>query len=126
MPITEGEWTSIQALVARAVGHGGKSHFMTAKVIKRDVPNQLVWVKELGGQAIPMVGFDMSVKYYDTDNTGTVLVRSSISSPKVPNVGESVFIVLEMGAHSLPRCLGTIQGRNWVTREDEAGFGGDV
>lgn len=126
MPINENEWASIQALVERIVGHGGKSNFMTARVLKRDVANKLVWVKELGAQAIPVVGFDYSVKYYDTDSTGTVNVKTVSASVKVPDVGESVFIVLEMGAQSLPRCLGTIQGRGWVTREDETGFGGDV
>lgn len=116
----------MRGLIERMIGHGGKNNFMTAKVIKRDVSNKLVWVKELGPQAIPLVGFDTHVKYYDTDETGQVNVKNSIATPVVPDVGEAVLIVLEMGAHSLPRCLGKIQGRGWITPEDETGFGGDV
>lgn len=126
MPITEGEWASIYSAIGRIVGHGSKKDFMTARVIKRDVANKLVWVKELGDQAIPLVGQDYSVKYYDTDNSGTVNVKTVTATPQVPDVGATVFIVLEMGSQSLPRCLGTIQGRKWIKRDDETGFGGDV
>lgn len=126
MPITEGEWASISALIQRHVGFGGKNHYFTAEVIKTDPANKLIWVKELGSQAIPLVGLDYDVKYYDTDGTGAVTVRNARISPAVPSVGDPVFIVLELGSHSLPRCLGVIQGTNWRTREDETGFGGDV
>jgi hypothetical protein len=126
MAITEPEWASIRALVQRMVGHGGKDNFFSARVVKNDVAKKLVWVQELGNQPIPLVGFDYSVKFYDTNASGTVLPQTAVASPKVPDVGDTVFIVKEMGAQSLPRCLGTIQGRGWILPEDETGFGGDV
>lgn len=124
--ISEGEWASIRSLVEKLVTQltGGRRNFFTARVIKRDDTNKLVWVRELGAQAIPVVGFDYNVTYYDTDSTGVVNRKNAKISPATPKVGEHVFIVLEMGAQSLPRCLGTIQGRNWLTPENEGGFGG--
>lgn len=128
MAITEGEWASIGAMATKIAEKvsGGRRGFLTARVIKRDENNKLVWVRELGGQAIPVVGLDYNVKYYDTDSSGTVNVKKAVISPAVPKIGQNVFIILEMGEASLPRCLGTIQGRNWLESEDETGFGGDV
>lgn len=123
MAITEAEWTSISAMIERIVGHGGKDHFMSAVVIKRDEANGNVYVRELADQAIPVVAHSYKVKYYDTDQTGTVIVKNAVVSPVIPKVGEHIFIVFEMGERSLPRCVGVMQGRNWVSREDEAGEG---
>lgn len=119
--ITEAEWGSIASMIERVVGHGGKDHFMSATVIKRDEANGNVWVRELGNQAIPVVGFDYNVKYYDTDETGTVNVKHAQISPAVPKVGEHIFILFEMGSKSLPRCVGVVQGRNWIASENEQG-----
>lgn len=123
MPITEPEWTSIASLVERMVPQltGGRRNFKTGRVIKRDANNQLVWIRELGDQPIPVVGFDYTVKYYDTDNAGNTVPKTAKISPVTPDVGEHVFIVFEMGEHSLPRCLGTIQGTGWILPEDESG-----
>lgn len=121
--ISEGEWASIAAMVQRIVGHGGKDHFMSATVIKRDVANKTVWVKELGDQAVPVVAHTMNVKYYDTDNSGVINVKNAVVAPAVPNVGDHIFIVFEMGSQSLPRCIGVVHGTNWVASEDETGFG---
>jgi len=123
--ISEPEWASIRALVSRIVPQiaGSKNHFITGRVVKRDVSNSLVWIAELGDQGIPLVGFDYNIKAYDTDQTGTVNVRNSVASPRVPDVGESVFVVLEGGSQGLPRCLGTIQGQNWLISEEEGNVG---
>lgn len=123
--ITEPEWASIRALVERLVPSiaGSKNHFLTSKVLKRDTVNNLIWISELGDQPIPVVGLDYNIKTYDTDNSGVVQVRNSVASPKVPDVGEAVFVVLEGGSQGLPRCLGTIQGRNWVIPEEEGNVG---
>jgi hypothetical protein len=123
MPITEPEWASIASLVERMVPQltGGRRNFTTGRVIKRDANKRLVWLKELGDQPIPVVGFDYEVKYYDTDNAGNTQPKKATVSPVTPDVGEHVFVVLEMGEQSLPRCLGTIQGTGWILPEDEGG-----
>lgn len=121
MAISEGEWASIRAMVNKLTTQvaGRRGYFVTGKVIKRDDYNSLVWLAELGDQPIPVVGFDYNVKYYDTNNTGVVNVKNVIASPKVPDIGEYVVVMLEMGAQSLPRCVGVVQGRDWVMPEDE-------
>lgn len=123
MPITEGEWASIATMVQRIVGRGGKDHFLSATVIKRDTANGNVYVRELADQAIPVVAHSLNVKYYDTDNTGVINVKNAVVTPAIPKVGDHIFIVFEMGDRSLPRCIGVVQGKNWLTREDEQGFG---
>jgi hypothetical protein len=123
MPITEPEWTSIASLVERMVPQltGGRRNFKTGRVIKRDTNKKLVWLREFGDQPIPVVGFDYEVKYYDTDSTGNTVPKKAKISPVTPDVGEHVFVALEMGEHGLPRCLGTIQGVGWILPEDESG-----
>jgi len=120
MAISEGEWASIRNLVVsltNKVAGPQRGYFVTGKVIKRDPDNRLVWLKEFGDQAIPVVGFDYNVKYYDTDNTGTVNVKKVIAEAKTPDIGESVLVAREMGEQSLPRCLGVFQGTNWIITE---------
>jgi hypothetical protein len=119
--ISEGEWASIRALVEKVSTQvtGGRRNFISDKVVKRDVTKKLVWLSQFGNQPIPIVGFDYEVKYYDTNSSGTVNPKKTTISPAVPDVGDTVLVVLEMGEQSLPRCLGKIQGRNWVLPENE-------
>jgi hypothetical protein len=120
--ISEREWTSIREMVLRLVTQkaGHRGNLITGKVIKRDPDHSCVWIEEFGDQPIPLVGFDYDVKSYDTDGSGTVNVKHYIVSPKTPDVGESVLVAMEMGAQSLPRCVGVIQGKNWIIPEDES------
>lgn len=134
MPITEGEWASIRSLVDVAVGEtvGNRgSYFTTGKVIKRDEAKRLVWLEDFGDQAIPLVGFKYEIKYYDETPNGTVGVavgaaqpfrtrtKTIVVTPQVPKVGEIVVVAREMGTRRLPRCLGVILGKDWVTAESE-------
>ena len=124
MAISEGEWSSIREVAAQIAEQvsGGRRNYFTARVIKRDEANGLVWVKELDLQPIPVVGHSYEVKYYDTDSTGVVTPKTVTVKTSVPKVGDNIFIVLEMGAQSLPRCLGTIYGKNWLMSEEGMGF----
>jgi len=132
MPITEPEWQSVAAMIERKIMQmtGLRSNnFITGKVIKRDVPNKCVYLKDFGDQAIPVVGFNYTVKYYDETPNGTTAVSSGSAQPYktrvktvtvdvvVPNVGDIVAVLCEMGTHRLPRCIGVIQGKNWLVAE---------
>lgn len=117
--ISEPEWASIRTLVTRIVGGMvPRRHFITGKVIKNDTNNKLVWIKELGAQPIPVVGFEYDVKSYDTDSSGNVNVRHFTATPKTPKRGQMVLVALELG-EGIPRCLGVVQGKNWITTEDD-------
>lgn len=138
MPIDREEWRSIRALVENLTGGKGE-YFVTGKVIKRDVKRKLVWLKEFGDQAIPLVAFDYEVRYYDDNSkgrqisvpihvdevpySGTAIVGvPNKNTPKtakvtvmVPKVGETVLVARELGTSRIPRCLGVLMGRGWIT-----------
>jgi hypothetical protein len=64
--ISEREWASIAEMIDKITQKtAGRRHFITGVVVKRDVGNQLVWIKELGAQPIPVVAFNHQMKYYD-------------------------------------------------------------
>jgi hypothetical protein len=134
MPISEAEWLSISTMIEKVVKQVvGKraDYFVTGKVIKVDIPNKCVFLKEFGDQAIPIVGFDYTVKYYDETpngtNTSTVgtsanyrtTVKTANAKVVMPKKGDLVLVARELGIRRLPRCLGVIQGKNWITAEEE-------
>lgn len=121
MPILEAEWTSIRSMIERVVADiAGRrdSYFITGKVIKRDEGKRLVWLKEFGDQPIPIVSFDYTVKYYDDTTTGTK-VKTAKAKVDVPKIGATVLVARELGSRRLPRCLGIIQGIDWLVAEVE-------
>jgi hypothetical protein len=136
MPLNAEDFSSIRTFIERVVGEftGRRDEFhLTSRVMKNDKLKKLVWVAELGDQPIPIVGFDYTVKYYSVEPTGSsespgisvslgdfrTLKKTAKAEVVVPAVGEIVFIVLERGSKKLPRCLGKIQGRDWMTSEDD-------
>lgn len=118
--ISEAEWASIRELAIKLASQVANQtgNFVTGKVIKRDEKNKLVWLRELGDQPIPVVGFRYDVKYYDEGSSGAVNVKTTTAVPQTPQLGDYVFVALEMGAQSLPRCLGVILGTNWIITEN--------
>lgn len=116
--ISEGEWQSISEMVKNAFRRKGE-YFITGKVIKRDEDQKLVWMKEFGDQAIPIVGFDYEVTYYDTNQTGSVISKKAKVKVIVPKIGATVVVALEFGTRRLPRCLGVIQGTGWIAPSEE-------
>ena len=130
MPISEGEWESIANLarkVAREESGSRRDYFVTGKVVKVDAKNKCIYLQEFGQQAIPIVGFSHQVTIYDETPRGvnTTSVGSSADYRTIkkvitvetimPKRGDSVLVVREFGTSRLPRCLGVIQGKNWIT-----------
>lgn len=122
MPITDPEWASISSLIEKLAGRiSGKRQdwFVTGKVIKVDAPNRLVYLAEFGDQAIPIVAFDYTMDYYDTDGTGAVQKKTATVTVKMPKVGDTVVVARELATRRLPRAIGILQGKNWITPEEE-------
>lgn len=132
--LDETEFQSIAAMVEQIVKDmvGTKrSYFITGTVIRVDELNKCVYLAEFDDQAIPIVGFKQRVTFYDETpqgtNYGTAGSSASFNTTKktviaeivMPKVGENVLVVREMGANHLPRCLGVILGKNWVTAEED-------
>jgi hypothetical protein len=121
MPISEPEWNSIRTFVERICAQvsGRRSEFFeTGTVSKRDEVNRLIWLKGFSDDPIPIVDFEHEVKYYDTDADGNVAVKKAKVTTVVPKVGQTVLVAYEMGTSRLPRCLGVVQGKNWIVTED--------
>ena len=119
--ISEQEWNSIRAVAEKVAAEvcGKRSEFFqTGTVAKRDEVNRLVWLKGHSDEPIPIVDFEHEVRYYDTDENGDAIVRKAKIMPSVPRVGQTVVVVYEMGISRLPRCIGVLMGKNWVTSED--------
>lgn len=134
MPISEPEWVSIRSMieeVAADLSGNRASYFSTGKVIKRDEENKLVWLEEFGDQPIPVVGFDYEVKYYYATSAGLSTPAAGAGLPsktvtktvqvkvKVPKVGDTVVVAREFGSRRIPRCIGVIQGKNWIVPESD-------
>src|SRR3954468_4896603 len=132
MPISEPEWTSIASMVEKIVRRltGSRADFfVTGKVIKIDKPNKCIYMAEFGDQPIPIVAFDYEVNYYDETPKGTnygavgtgasyrTLKKTAKVTPVIPKVGQTVLVAREMGTARMPRCLGVIQGKNWIIPE---------
>jgi hypothetical protein len=123
MPITDPEWESIAQLAEKIAGRvsGTKSdYFVTGKVVKADAKNKCIYMAEFGDQAIPLVGFERKITYYDTNASGRVVAKTAVSEIIMPRVGQIVLVARELGTRRLPRALGIIQGTNWITAEDDA------
>jgi hypothetical protein len=128
--ISESEWESISNLFNRLMRKKGE-YFVTGKVIKRDVAKKLVWLQEFGDQAIPIVGFDYEVTYYDETPRGVVTTAVGAGADYttqqkkakvkllVPRVGQSVVVAREFGTRRLPRCIGVIQGTGWISASED-------
>ena len=121
MPLDDQDWNSVRVAVERIASDvcGRRVEwFTTGRVIKRDEKNRLVWIKGMGDVAIPIIAFDYDIRYYDTDENGETQVRKARASLAVPNVGQTVVVAFELGSTRIPRCLGVMQGKNWVETED--------
>lgn len=113
MPLHEGDFRSIRALVERMLGQKGE-YFTTGTVIKRDELRNVVWLEEFGDQAIPLVAYDYEVKYYDASGAKLAKVR-----PLLPKVGQTVVVARELGSRRLPRLIGILRGTDWISTEED-------
>lgn len=119
--ITEPEWQSISQFVEKIIQQvvGRRSDFFTTgKVVKVDAKNKCIYMAEFGDQAIPVVGFNYTTSYY-VQESGSMTKKTATAEVQMPKVGQSVLVAREMGTARLPRALGVIQGKNWITPEED-------
>lgn len=116
--ISEREWAALYDFVEKQISKRGQ-YFVTGTVVKRDSDKGLIWLSELGDQPIPIVGFDLEVKYYDTDNAGITTQKKAKVKTLVPQIGQSVLVARELGVDRIPRCLGVIQGTDWIIQTED-------
>lgn len=132
--ITNDDWREIQKYVERRLAESGEP-FVQGVVVKNDPIKKLVWLKEFGDQPIPCISFDYQVKYYYREPYGNTTavgnaVNSRISTRKtkpyskeveilVPRVGDIVLVAQHLGSRRLPKCLGVIKSKNYVTTGSE-------
>lgn len=128
--ITQDDWREIQRYVNRVLSQQGQS-FVQGVVVKSDPKNNLVWLAEFGDQPIPLISFDYQVKYYYNEPTGnTTAVGTAVGSAMktrktqayskdvevlCPRVGDMVLVAQHMGSRRLPKCLGVIKSKKYVT-----------
>ena len=117
--ISHGDWNEIQSLIRRMIGDQGDT-FVQGTVIRNDPIRKVVFVKEFGDIPIPIVAHWYQVTYNTRDTSGRVLRTKTIPYSTdvdvlVPRVGDIVFIAQHLGTRSLPKCLGVIQSKNFVT-----------
>ncbi len=135
MAFSHEEWGAIQSMVNKMVAGQGE-YFVQDMVVKSDPINNLIWTKEFGDQPIPLFTFDYQVKYYESETTGVTgtspgpyMVGKKLNPKKttaystevkvlVPRKGDIVLIARHMGTRRLPKCLGVLKSKNFVTAED--------
>lgn len=134
MPFSHSEWQAIQGLINRTIQEGGE-YFVQDIVVKSDPVRKVIWTKEFGDQAIPLFGFDYQVKYFQnlTDsNTGSpnynpvqkLVPRKTVAYSKeveilTPRKGDVVLIARHMGARRLPKCLGVLKSKNFISESED-------
>lgn len=117
-------WNGIADLVRRSQTPR-EVYFVT--VTKADKARNLVWAKEFGDVAIPLVAFSRSFSYYDTVPTGvsgaTVTTEKQkredathknanyLAQVVCPKVGELIAVLDPWGAKRYPVCFGVVQSK---------------
>jgi hypothetical protein len=124
--IDHNDWREIQNFVSRLLGEQGEP-FTQGVVVKNDVVNKLVWLKEFGDQPIPLIAFDYQVKYKFQNSVGltyenpigqTVIEKTQPYTKDVeiltPRVGDMVLVARHLGSRRLPKCLGVVKSENYA------------
>lgn len=121
MAISNSEWREIEHLINRLLTNAGEA-FVQGQVVKRDTSRKVVWLKEFGDTPIPLIAFNYTLKYYDTNELGVVRVRTAKAPDieiEVPKVGETVLIAQHFGSQRLPKCLGVIKSKKYIQVESD-------
>lgn len=137
MPLTHDDWREIQSFVNRAITQRGEP-FVQGVVVKSDPVKMLVWLKEFGDQPIPVVAFDYEVKYFYNETYGNTQavgapVQTRLKSRKTntaakevkvlcPKKGDVVLVARHLGSRRLPKCLGVIKSKGYVTNSEGGGL----
>lgn len=133
MAIEREEWNLIREMILSLIP---PKTMKFERVIKRDEKKFLIWTKEHGKTAIPLIDFERGFQYYDTQPTGNVtsgqpvktkLVKKEDKTHKNPNlltklvtprVGQTAIILEPWGNLRFPVCLGVILSKgHWVGEE---------
>lgn len=115
--LTREIWNAIADLVERS---RSPREIYYAKVARSDQERKLVWVKDFGELAIPLVAFDVLGATYDNHPSSenvteglpcptTTTKRGVPTSVVCPKKGELVVILDPWGAKRFPICIGVIQ-----------------
>jgi hypothetical protein len=78
-------------------------------------------MKEFGDTPIPVVAFNHESKTRDTVYNGTVnqaQIRKNPTTVAMPKKGDLVLVAQHFGTSRLPKCLGIIQGKNFIVTGD--------
>lgn len=120
-------WNAVADLARRAQT---PREIYFSEVTRTDPANSLIWAKDFGDVAIPLVAFDRAFHYYDTVPTGvvgsSVTTRTDLREDKThtnanyltevvcPSKGDVVVILDVWGARRFPVCIGLLRGsRAW-------------
>lgn len=126
--LPSGIWNAIYDAIRREA----KPREVTfGKVVKRDAVKKLVWLKEFGDLAIPLVYFGHSFEYMDSVPLGNESPGSPWVTRKehrgdktqkndafhttviVPSVGQMVCVLNPRGSFRFPMCVGVIQSKDY-------------
>lgn len=133
MALNHNDWREIQSYVSKVVGQVGEP-FVQGKVVKADPVKNLIWLAEFGDQPIPILAFDYEVKYFyqepfgNTTGVGTPVQKrlksrkTKVSAKEVkvlcPKKGDVVLVARHMGSRRLPKCLGVIKSKGYMSGGD--------
>lgn len=112
MGLSRTDWSNIDRRINEIVRLSTAPVFTQGTVIKADPDRNLIWLRELGDQPVPLFTFDYKVTYYDTQALGLIR-RDAIVKPKCPQVGDVVLVAKQYGSRSLPKCLGVLRSRGF-------------
>ncbi len=118
MPLSFNDWAEIHNVIRKTVADTGEP-FVQGKVIRNDLINKLVYLKEFGDTPIPLVAHHYQVKYLSRDSSGRIIILKTVAYSAdvevlVPKVGDIVLVAQHLGTRSLPKCLGVIMSRNYI------------
>lgn len=111
MPLDDSDWNAIYEAISRAIP---QHEIVYGRVVKRDEHKKLIWLKEFGDQPIPLVGFNGKVTVYD--ETATTTRRKVVKlEHEVPQKGDLVVVLRQMGTRRLGKCVGVVLSKGFVT-----------
>jgi hypothetical protein len=123
MPIEREEWNLIRDMILSFIPPKTMSF---ERIIKRDATKLLIWTKEHGKTAIPLVDFERGFAYYDTQPTGNLVKKADdthmnpnfLTKLITPKVGQTAVILEPWGNLRFPVCLGVILSKgHWAGEE---------
>lgn len=119
-------WNAIADLISRSTG---SREVFFVKVKKIDKTNKTIFVEDFGDLGIPLVSFNNSFSYFDTEPVGNAVSGSPVNTRKMkredmtqlnpalrtvlvmPKVGEIVVVLDPWGGKRFPICIGVVHSK---------------